>query len=167
MKQRNWIGRWTVRVVCFLILTLSISACGKDTERKDAQFITPTGVSLNVGDAVADLRERLGEPEDYSEAPSCYGNGKDKVYTYKSFSVTTYPNLEGTEEFISVITLLDDRVETGQGLRLGMTFEEVVRICGEDYVSRGDSRIYTEADGSALWIDLNNDIISGIEYRAP
>ena len=52
---------------------------------------TVNGVRLVPGEDFADAYKELGEPDNYTEAASCYFDGMDKVYTYTGYEVRTYP----------------------------------------------------------------------------
>lgn len=64
---------------------------------------TVNGVRLVPGDDFADAYKELGEPDNYTEAASCYFDGMDKVYTYTGYEVRTYP--DGDKDIIQDICL--------------------------------------------------------------
>ena len=77
-----------------------------DTPPTAAGFVfTYNGVDVRVDAAAADIVDKLGTYS-YFEAPSCAFNGLDKIYTYTSFEIDTYP--VGDADYISAIVFKDD-----------------------------------------------------------
>ncbi len=146
---------------------------------------TDTNVTVNVGNIVnagytfvynnvnvyidcdaSEVVEKLGK-YDYYEAPSCAFDGLDKVYTYSSFEIDTYP--EGDKDYISAIIFKDDMVETQEGICIGETKDNVEGRYGSptsmddryyEY-EKGDMRLrfIFDADGYVISIEyLSNRI---------
>lgn len=153
--------------VCLILCVGMLVGCGEAASRAQCHVITPSGKTLSIGDNGDGITDKLGEPKAYAEAQSCYGVGMDKVYTYSGFEVTTYPSEDGSRSFISVLALTEDTVQTDKGLQVGMTFAEATELYGDQYVQRGNAAVYTIEDGIILWIDLDEDVITRIEFRAP
>ncbi len=152
---------------CFILCTGMLVGCGKTTSNAQFHMITASGAMLSIGDNGDGITDKLGEPTSYAEAQSCYGVGMDKMYTYSDFEVTTYPSEDGSRCFVSVLVLKEDTVQTDKGLKVGMTFEQATELYGDHYVQRGNAAIYTIEEGITLWIDLEEDVITRIEFRAP
>jgi hypothetical protein len=51
---------------------------------------------------ITELRKLLGKPKKKKYVDSCYGPGKDGIWTYDNFKVYTYKDLEGKEIFLGV-----------------------------------------------------------------
>ena len=153
--------------VCLILTAGLLIGCSQADDVTRAHLVTPSGKAVSIGDDGADIQSVLGSPEAYVEAQSCYGNGFDKVYTYSGFEITTYPSQDGKQELVSVIVLTNNMVETGMGLKVGQPFSAVTEIYGESYIERGASRVYTLEEDVTLWVDIEEDLITRIEFRAP
>ncbi len=153
--------------LCLILSAGLLVGCGETTDSSNAHLITPSGEAASIGEDGADIEGRFGTPEDYAQAQSCYGNGYDKVYTYAGFEITTYPSQDGTKETISVLALTNNTVQTGSGLKVGQDFAKAVEIYGDNYIERGTSYVYTLDADVTLWIDIEEDVITRIEFRAP
>lgn len=120
------------------------------------------GVQMAVNQEAADVLEVLGEPVSYFEAASCAFEGLDKMYTYSSFEVDTYP--EGDTDYISCIYFLDDMVETQEGVCLYMTQADMEEAYGTDYEEVSGAFVYSKGNGQLSFI-IENDEIVAIEYK--
>jgi len=95
-------------------------------------------VEIGVDQDFAPVLALLGEPVGYFESNSCAFQGLDKVYTYPSFVINTYPQ-EGAD-MVSSIYLMDDMFTTAEGAYIGMSIDEVKAIYGEP-TSEADSSV--------------------------
>ena len=105
---------------------------------------------------------KLGEPVNYYEAPSCAFEGVDKIYTYASFQIDTYP-IEGVDMLASIY-FLDDLVKTPEGISLFMSEDDMIAAYGQPTTVNGTEYIYEKGDGTLRFIIDEGEIIS-IEYR--
>lgn len=136
---------------------------GEKTVLKGYLF-NPGGGDLGVDMPMEDALAILGEEKDYFEAASCAFEGQlDKTYTYDHFEVKTYPNEDGSKDFVSYINLFDDTVATVEGLYIGDPAEKAVELYGEDYTESGTAYVY-EKDGMKLQLLLEDGSIMGITY---
>ncbi len=152
--------------ICLFLFVGLFTGCAKPVQ-KTGHIRTPAGQAVSVGEDGTGIQARFGTPEDYAEAQSCYGKGYDKVYTYPGFEITTYPAQNGRSEFISILVLTDDTAQTGLGLKVGMTRVQMTDLYGGDFVQRGQSCVYTLEKDVTLWVDIEDDTITRIEFRAP
>lgn len=104
-------------------------------------------VQLCVDEDFSVLLPLLGEPVSLFESESCAFQGIDRVYTYPSFAVYTYPQ-EGVDR-ISSIFLMDDMVETAEGVMIGMDIAQARALYGEPAQEAEGSLTYVQ-DGCAL-----------------
>lgn len=121
------------------------------------------GVVLGIDALAAPLVEKLGEPVSYFEAASCAFEGLDKMYTYNSVEIDTYPAEDGDR--ISSILFKDDMVETAEGVSLFETKADILAAYGENFIGGEGSLVY-EKDGMELRFILEGDEIVSIEYAA-
>lgn len=165
MHRTGRIGRALAALLALCLSLCCAAGCTQERESKlNLTFVTPEGVRLTPGEDAADLTERLGEPLAYREAASCYGSGKDKVYTYGTFTVTTYPETDGSREFISLIELTDAACQTAAGAKIGMLLTDVEKLYGDDPIARGDTYSYVSEEGSLVFY-VEDGRVSAIDYR--
>lgn len=121
------------------------------------------GVTIGVDVSMAPVLEALGEPMEYFEAESCAFEGMNKIYTYNSFVVETYPDKE--KDLISRVILKDDSVATPEGIAIGDGRARVEEIYGTDGSGEGNSLAYSK-DGMKLCFIFNasDDSVISIEY---
>lgn len=118
------------------------------------------GVDMDIAPAVA----LLGDPISFFESESCAFQGMDKVYTYTSFIVNTYPK-DGQDLILSVY-LMDDTVETPEGAYIGMHIDDITALYGEP-TSSAESSVTYEKGGCALAFILDAEgYVSAITYTS-
>ncbi|NLP15612.1 MAG: lipoprotein [Clostridiales bacterium] len=178
------------KIFLFILIALLLTGCGTKEEPSDTKEPTdipkqentekenkqddlikePSGysfeynnVSIYMNTDVAPVIEALGEAMHYFEAESCAFKGLDKFYTYPGFEITTYP-LDG-HDYISAVTLMDDSVETPEGIYLGSTVDDMIAAYGDNYEEASGAYTYTKDDSRLQFITMNDEIIS-IVYLA-
>lgn len=124
-------------------------------------FVTG-GVTVEVDADMAPILQSLGEPVSYFEAASCAFEGLDKIYTYSSFEIDTYPLQD--RDLVSAVILKDDSVTTAEGVCIGDSLEKLLEVYG-DGAQEGGMLVY-EKDGMKLCFILQDDSIISIEYRS-
>ena len=162
-------------LACLAMLTvLCFAACGNqnadntdggNTEppKNEISYIfTYEGVDVSVNEDISAVLAKLGDPVSYYEAPSCAFEGVDKIYTYASFQIDTYP-IDGVDMLASIY-FLDDLVQTPEGISLFMTKDDMIAAYGEATTVNGTEYIYEKGNGTLRFIIDENEIIS-IEYR--
>lgn len=117
---------------------------------------------IYVNQDMENVLAAIGEPQSYFEATSCAFDGLDKIYTYGSFEIDTYP--DGDKDYIASIYLKDDAVETEEGVSLFMTRKDMEEAYGEEYELESGSFVYQKGDGMLCFVIENGEIIS-IEYK--
>lgn len=94
------------------------------------------------------------------ETDSCAYQGKDRVYTYKDFEVSTFP--KDGKECISALVVTGADVKTPEGISIGSKAADVVKTYGANdgkfgiyRYDKGNSELtfYTKADGSVEEIE--------------
>ena len=113
------------------------------------------------GDEADVILASLGEPKAYDESPSCAFEGLDKVYTYSGFEIQTYT--EGGKDYIYMITLTNDMVETLEGISIGDAKSDVIAKYGDGYTSVGENIKY-EANNCTLQFMFRDGKVSSIKY---
>lgn len=103
----------------------------------------------------------LGDPLHYYEVKSCAFEGMDKIYTYTSFEISTYPN--GANDLVSSIYFKDDTVTTQEGAYLGMAKSDVLALYGSDYAESAGAYVYSKG-GMELRFIFDGETLASIEY---
>lgn len=122
------------------------------------------GTEIVVDMDMSTIEDKLGEPANYYEEPSCAAQGIAKIYTYSGFQIETYP--DGDKDLIACVVLKDDSVATPEGVDLSMTKDDIISIYGSDYEESGTSMVY-EKNGTKLCFILDGEDIASIEYDSP
>lgn len=121
--------------------------------------------TIAMGAEAGEVMKALGNPvKPVFEQESCAYQGKDKVYTYSGFEVSTYPS--GKKEYISSVYLLDSTVATPEGVKIGSKEKDVVDAYGKDY-DKEEVKFGTYAyttDTALLKIYTTKGVVDGIEY---
>lgn len=124
-------------------------------------FVTG-GVTVEVDADMAPILTALGEPASYFEAASCAFEGLDKIYTYSSFEIDTYPAQD--RDLVSAVILKDDSVTTAEGICIGDSLQKLQETYGEGSMEEG--MLTYEKDGMKLCFILREDSVISIEYRS-
>ena len=121
------------------------------------------GTDIVMNAPAADIIAALGEPKSYSEETSCAFVGLDKTYFFGSFYLQTYP-LEG-EDYIYCLWIVDDSVETPEGIFIGAAQADVEAAYGAESFNGSNAYIIT-GENSRLTVILENGVVSSIQYDA-
>jgi hypothetical protein len=113
-----------------------------------------------MGADANDIISALGEPGSLFEVPSCAFDGIDKTLIYNGFEIYTYP-AGGKDLVLSVV--ITGGVQTKEGLGLGMAYDDMVAIYGEDYSNPAAAYIYT-AGGAELRVIIEGGVVTDISY---
>ncbi len=153
----------------------AVDGIKEDGEEKDAEFqeildssnkyiFEYDGLTLAPDMNSQEFLNVLGEANHYYEVKSCAFEGLDKIYTYSSFEIYTYPN--GSDDLISNIFLKDDTVTTKEGVYIGMSLDDAKEKIGEEGVlESGVCTFDGGGDRLRLYVDGSNTITS-IEYQS-
>lgn len=158
----------TVLCLCLVFL----GGCGKNaqngtdnsqTENGGSSFaFSIDGVAIEPGEDFAGAYAKLGEPDNYTEAASCYYDGMDKVYTYDGFEVRTYP--DGDKDIIQDLCLSSDEYSTDKGITVGSSLEDVTSAYGEDYSLIGKMYKYYEDETRYIYFFVMDDAVKYFGY---
>ena len=103
----------------------------------------------------------FGEPQQFSEIPSCAFEGTDKVYNYGSFEVTTYK--DGDQEKVYSVYFIDDQIATPEGVKIADDISAMTNAYGENYVQNESQYVYTSGNVELEFL-VENDVITSITY---
>ena len=160
----------TLRILALTLalvaLTLCFAACG-DKGGSDTKlvFVTPNNVTLAVGAPADKAVTTLGDWISMNSSDSCGGfQGKDYLYTYHGFRMSTTPAKDG--QIICKVELTDDSVKTPQGLYIGMSRADAeAAMKGFSSEKVGDNLVYTSGSVK-LQVVFRDGTVSGIIYVA-
>lgn len=138
------------------------TASDANTEAK-GYVMTVQGTDVAVNAPMAPIVDALGEADKYFESESCAFQGLDKVYTYGSVVITTYP--EDGKDYVYSIELKDDTVTTKEGAYIGMAKADVVNAYGAATNETEVALVY-EKDACQLAFILEDDCVKNITYTA-
>ncbi len=140
----------------------------QNTQKEEVKDTAPKGYVFKQGDVIVEIDaeatpivQALGEPISYFEAASCAFEGLDKMYTYNSFEVDTYPIED--KDYISAIIFKDDSITTAEGIAIGETKAGVEAVYGTDYEEQGSMLVY-QKDGMKLSFIFDGDTVTSIQY---
>lgn len=137
------------------------AAAGKEQKEDFAFHYKDTEIRMNA--PAEPVLAKLGEAMNYTEAASCAFEGLDKTYFYGSFYLTTYP--KDGKDFISIVEIVDDTVQTDEGIAIGDPEKKVEEAYGaENY--NGINAYVVESGDSSLTIIIDGGIVSSIQYAA-
>lgn len=129
----------------------------------DDYVFSHNGVDIVMNAPAADIIAALGEPKSYSEETSCAFDGLDKTWFFGSFYVQTYP-MNG-EDFVYCLWIVDDSVETPEGIYIGADQADVEAAYGTDAFNGTNAWVIT-GENTRLTIILEGGVVSSIQYDA-
>ena len=121
------------------------------------------GLNVAVNGEMAPIVEAWGEPDKYFESVSCAFQGMDKVYTYGSVVINTYPEEE--KDYVLTIELKDDTITTAEGIYIGSSKDDVVATYGAA-TSETDVALVYEKGECQLTFFFEDDCVTNITYAA-
>ena len=117
-------------------------------------------ITQDASEAVESLKEfQKGDPV---KIPSCAFEGDDYQYFYGSFYVFC-GTLDG-KEMVDNITLIDDTVETEEGLCIGDSKSKVEELYGAEGFDNVNAYIYDKGH-CELTIIIKDDEVYSIQYQ--
>ena len=137
-------------------------AAGKE-DTGDGYAFAAGDVTVNMKQNASEILDRLGEPENYSETPSCAFEGIDKIYSYKGWDLYTYP--DGDEDFVNSVYFESADIRTPEGVGPGSTVDDVKAAYGEDFEEEFDTYTYTKGQTRLQFI-TDGETVEAVEYMA-
>lgn len=134
---------------------------GEETSHKGYVF-RDGDIVMEMDAEAGPVLEQLGEPNSYFEAPSCAFEGVDKMYTYGSFELDTYPM--GDKDYISAVIFKDDSITTPEGVGIGDSREKLMEAYGGEGTEELGMTVYRKDDMKLCFI-FQGDSIASVEYR--
>ena len=154
------------------MLCLILASCDKEKEPADEKVTPETkteekvivpgytfdfkGVSVALDAKMEPVVSALGEPSGYFESQSCAYQGLDKVYSWGSVVIRTYPS-DGVDYILS-IELKDDSVSTPEGVSIGDSLESVKAVYGEPTEESASAVIYKKGNTTLTFLASEGEI---------
>lgn len=154
------------KLVIFLIVITVLMGCrsaSTDNPPQKGFFFESKGITIAMHAESDAIVSQLGEATSYFEAESCAFKGKEKIYTYNGFELSTY-ELNG-KDYVASIVFLDDSVSTPEGIYLNSCLEDVLSAYGDSYTKSFDLFTYELAKSKLRFLIEDNHVVS-IEYVA-
>lgn len=132
-----------------------------DKDENTSYVFKLKGVDVQINAEMAPIYDKLGKEDSYFESNSCAFQGLDKVYTYRSVVIQTYPMDE--VDYVYSVELKDDTVETLEGIYIGTSKANVENAYGTPDDQTDTAYIYKKGE-SQLQIMFDGDVVSSIVY---
>lgn len=153
------------KVTACLMLLCYISLCSVTSDAASKGYIFKyKKVSVQMHAKASTLLKKAGTPVTSKKSKSCAYKGMDATYIYKDIIVTTYSHSDGGTEYINSVTLRTDSVSTKEGIRIGSSYNDVVKKYG---TGKDNFGVYTYTKGkSKLQIEIADNTVKKIMYLA-
>ena len=138
--------------------TKKVAADGKVDD--DDFIIIINDIQIKFGEDFNLYTDKIGEPDDYTQARSCMHDGDDKIYTFGDVIVYTFP--EGKKDIVYIVEYTGD-TPTLSGIKAGSTKAEVISAYGNDFVEDPMFLTYETKEGATVSFQMENDIVTYIE----
>ena len=151
------------RFISFALACLML-VCFVGCDKEEVNYSFKSGeVGFSVHHDADAVIEKLGDPIDLVETPSCGGGAEpDREYTYAGFKFNTV-NENGLNKIVKIV-LTDDSVSTPEGISIGDGREAVIETYGENFTENASGTL-TYTDGSVkLMFGITNGCVSAIHY---
>ena len=91
------------KVMCALLAMLIMTGCSKNGEEAPENGVLINGIAVSIDHNFNEIKNHLGNVLTVSTQPSCMYSGDEKVYSYQSFDIQTYP--DGSNEKVESVTV--------------------------------------------------------------
>lgn len=133
-----------------------------DDSQEDIPFYFEfDGYTIQMSQDMADVIDALGEPLGYFVRPSCAFVGDDRIYSYPGVEIFTFP--VGNINLVHTISIRDDSIRTPEGFYIGIDFQRVLDILGDDYSHDSGMFTFTRCI-TTLEFRVEDGIVLGITY---
>ena len=127
-----------------------------DAPTEEGYYLVLKDTKIAIDGDMKAITDALGEPTSYFESNSCAFQGLDKVYTWGSVTVRTYPEDDG--DCVLSIELKDDSVSTPEGIGIGDSDERVEELYGTPDKTTDVAKIYTKGNTDLTFLITNGEV---------
>lgn len=151
------------RIILSILLVGLLVGCSSSTadQTVDEFFFDVEGKTIIIGETVNNVVTTIGEPADQYKSPSCAFDGEDNVYDYESYQITTY--VTNDNEIYTGVYILDETIQTEEGIRIGSSKQEMIDVYGEDYSENYGAFTYNKGKTDLSFVIID-DVITAISY---
>lgn len=148
-----------------LIIAMLVTAFSNPAKAASKGFLFKyKGVSASMHGKASTLMKKAGKPISQKRSKSCAYNGLDSTYVYKDFVLTTYSNSVKGAQYINSISLRTNKVATKEGIKIGSSYNSVVKKYGK---AKDNFGVYVYTKGNTkLQIEITDNKVSKIMYMA-
>lgn len=159
--MKNFKKKKVAALVLIVLCMFGLCACNKE---KDSFGYPVSGDKVTLVPGQKFSADTLANTEtiSYMEAPSCYFDGLDKVYSYDGFDVVTYPS--GDADYIKEIQINKSGINTVKNVGVGSSYSDVIAAYGEDCEVLSMMYRYYQDDNKYLYFFIMNDIVKYYGY---
>ncbi len=125
------------------------------------------GVSVSADSAAKKFIKKAGKPQKKQAKKSCAYKGKDRIYQYRDFWLTTYSKTDKGPEYVQQIKLRTKKVKTKEGIKIGDKASKVVKKYGKGYDESSfliDNAYVYQKGNCTLQFKIKKNKVSGISY---
>ncbi len=158
-----------VMAVCMMaaVICTSLSVSQAAEAKSKGYLFKYAGVSVSADSPAKKLIRKAGKPQKKQVKKSCAYDGKDRIYQYKNFWLSTYSKTNNGPEYVQQIKFRNGKVKTKEGIKIGSKEADIVKKYGKRY-DEADQLInhaYVYKKGNCtLKINVKNGKVSGISY---
>ena len=167
MRKIRMIASAVLAAVTMTLAPMTVSAAWglpakTQTQTEDSYVFKSGAVEIKMGEEAGAVLAQLGAPvKPVFEIDSCAYQGKDKVYSYKDFEVSTYP--KNGKECISAVVVTGASAATPEGIRIGSKAADVTKAYGASDGKYGIYR-YEKGNTELTFYTTTAGIVEEIEY---
>lgn len=167
MKKWTMLTAAGMAALCVAVTPITSFAWGlksntqTESTKSESYSFTYKETAVVMGAEAAPIINALGTPKKTFEQDSCAYQGKDKVYTYDGFEVSTYP-VNG-KDCIASVYFLDTTVSTPEGIKIGSSYDDMIKAYGKNYKAENGVYRYTLGK-SELAVYTTNNVVDAVEY---
>lgn len=135
-----------------------LEVVGGMVEEQDKYVFLSDGVEIIPKEFYAPISANLPSPYETGEAPSCAFEGLDTLYRFEGYDIQC--GLIRGEEVITGVFFVDETVSTPEGMKIGMSVEEMIDIYGTDFSEDFSKYTYSDGEVELIFVSEDNEIIS-------
>ncbi len=160
--------RRAMAICMAMVLAVGSLSVVKTADAKSKGYLFKyKGVSVSADSAAKKLIKKAGKPQKKQVKKSCAYDGKDRIYQYKNFWLTTYSKTNNGPEYVQQIKFRNAKVKTKEGIKIGSKEAAVVKKYGKGYDKSEqliNSAYVYKRGNCTLKINVKNGKVSAITY---
>lgn len=126
-------------------------------EAVDYQF-TAGDVTIKPTEKYELINTKLETPVETGEAPSCAFEGLDTVYVFDGYEIQC--GMIRGEEVITGVFITDEDTATPEGLKVGMSIDDMIKIYGSDFTEDFGAYTYQGENVELIVVSEDNKVLT-------